>query len=547
MPDFLRLAEEALDREDFSTAAEILEEHLQSNPLDVHALSLKCFVEVALDRFDMARETAERIANIDSNSFEFHQAMGAVLTDDPSSPKEMGTIRRAIDHMEEAIRIADSRPSLTSLVRSGLHYNLANARHQLYRSRRVSPRSSLADILDAHSDAMAAFDAALKANPESVDAWVNKGNLLDEAGRYIESLDCYGEALRLNPKHSMARGNRGVALARLASDLPDQYRNACLREAGFFLRAAMSAGEFRQRCESDVQLNRFVASIFELDRFEDAEIVVAHFLTHARSTGQLPRGLGKAKPPDFRRFADAITKSYRLRLAFSEDFLLQSSTTEEWVDFPSFLSQMKHLPADTRVFVVALIDRYRTARNLLVLSLASISEFDVLSAPDRPGFPSFSMNEEMLKDALKTAVDLLDSVAHLLVRVCGYHPQGRITFGGPNSLFFKTTVFEDNRENQQLLAIASLSREISRGEYIWLDGFRNARTHEYLLFRSTIDPVGQLQGTDEYHLVGTDEFLEKAVKGLRITRAAILYTVLFVFGLESEEEGVGVPAGRDSD
>src|SRR2546426_2396410 len=483
MPDPLKLADEALDREDFSTATKILEEHLQSNPVDVRALSLKCFAEIALARFDTARETAQRIGKIDSSSFEFHQAMGALLTDDPSFPTEMGTIQRAIDHMEEAIRIAGSRPSLTTLVRSGLHYNLANARHQLYLSRRVSPKWSLAEILDAHSDAMAAFDAALRANPKNVEAWVNKGNLLDEAGRYIESLDCYEEALRLNPKHSMARGNRGVALARLAADLPDQYRNSCLREAGFFLRAGVSAGEFKLRCESDVQLNRFVINILKMDPFDDAEHVVTHFMTHARTTRQFPRGLGVTKPPDFRSFADAVTRSYRLRLAFSEDFLLQSSTTEEWVDFPSFLSQMKRLPADTRVFVVALIDRYRTARNLLVLSLTSIAEFDVLSAPNRPGFPSFSMNEEMLKDSLKTAVDLLDSVAHLLVRVCGYHPQGRITFGGPNSLFFKTPVFEDNRANQQLLAIASLSREMSRGEYTWLDGFRNARTHEYLLFR----------------------------------------------------------------
>src|SRR2546422_1480103 len=159
MPNLLKLANEALDREDFSTAAKILEEHLQSNPMDVQALSLKCFAEITLARFDTARETADRIGNVDSNSFEFHQAMGAVLTDDPSSPKEMGTIRRAIDHMEEAVRIADSRPSLTPLVRSGLNYNLANARHQLYLSRRASLRSPLADILDAHSDAMTAFDA----------------------------------------------------------------------------------------------------------------------------------------------------------------------------------------------------------------------------------------------------------------------------------------------------------------------------------------------------------------------------------------------------
>lgn len=535
MPQIPRQAEQALENGDFAQAQALLGHHLQSNPLDIRALSLKCHAEIALAEFDTARATAVEIGKIDADSFEFHAAMGAVLTDEPTSPKEIGTVLRAIQHMERAIAIANAQAGLSPLVRSRLHYNLANARHHLYLCRRARPGSSLHDILDSHGDAIADFDAALRANPDNVEAWVNKGNLLDEAGRYVESLDCYLEALRRNSKHSMALGNRGLALAVLALRLPEPYRTRCVMEAGFFLKAALSAGEFGERYKNDGQLRAIVDSVLKLDAFENADDVVTHLMEHMKSPQALPRSLGGVKSSDFSQFADAVVSSLGLRLAFGEDFLLRSALPEDWVDVPFFLSGIRMLRAGERLFLVSLIDRYRTARNLLVLALSDVREFQMLSNPGRAGFPAFSMNEEMLKDSLKSAVDLMDSVAYFLVDVSGLSCE-RVTFSGPNSLFFKTTLFDDNQENQQLLALASLSREVSRGEYAWLEGFRNARTHEYLLFRGEAEAIEHSRRIDKYHLAVVGEFIERSVQALRIARAAILYTILYVIGLDTLAE-----------
>src|SRR5262249_25210886 len=46
--------------------------------------------------------------------------------------------------------------------------------------------------------------------------WTNYGNSLDFIGRYVEAIDAYDAALRINPNMGMALGNKAVALAYIA-------------------------------------------------------------------------------------------------------------------------------------------------------------------------------------------------------------------------------------------------------------------------------------------------------------------------------------------
>lgn len=59
-------------------------------------------------------------------------------------------------------------------------------------------------------------------------ASVNAGNILDEVGRSFEAIDCFDKALRLVPDFAMARGNRGMAYARL---VPHLHQDHVLLEA----------------------------------------------------------------------------------------------------------------------------------------------------------------------------------------------------------------------------------------------------------------------------------------------------------------------------
>ncbi len=44
-------------------------------------------------------------------------------------------------------------------------------------------------------------DKALELNPQFGEAWLNKGNALDNSGKHEEAIKCYEKALEINPKY----------------------------------------------------------------------------------------------------------------------------------------------------------------------------------------------------------------------------------------------------------------------------------------------------------------------------------------------------------
>ena len=60
---------------------------------------------------------------------------------------------------------------------------------------------------------MAAYEEAIRLDPQNADAHYNKGNALSELGHYEEAVAAYKEAIRLNPEHADAHYNKGNALS----------------------------------------------------------------------------------------------------------------------------------------------------------------------------------------------------------------------------------------------------------------------------------------------------------------------------------------------
>ena len=54
-----------------------------------------------------------------------------------------------------------------------------------------------------YEEAIGCYEKALQINPESGEAWTNKGVALNELGKYEEALGCYNKALEINPKNPM--------------------------------------------------------------------------------------------------------------------------------------------------------------------------------------------------------------------------------------------------------------------------------------------------------------------------------------------------------
>jgi tetratricopeptide (TPR) repeat protein len=66
--------------------------------------------------------------------------------------------------------------------------------------------------LNRYEEALAAYEQALRLDPNDADAYNNKGNALTGLNRYEEALAAYEQALRLDPNYTYAYNNKGYAL-----------------------------------------------------------------------------------------------------------------------------------------------------------------------------------------------------------------------------------------------------------------------------------------------------------------------------------------------
>ncbi len=69
---------------------------------------------------------------------------------------------------------------------------------------------------------LALFDQVLAAQPDSYQAWCNRGNVLDDLGRALEAVASYDRALQIYPDYETARLNRSVVQQKMANEAFNQ-------------------------------------------------------------------------------------------------------------------------------------------------------------------------------------------------------------------------------------------------------------------------------------------------------------------------------------
>ena len=87
-------------------------------------------------------------------------------------------------------------------------------------------------------------------------ALTDAGNSYDIVGRYLDALDCYERALRIDPSFGMALGNRGLALLYIAP-LMGEHKSHLLQEAAAYLDAAIDNHESVVRNGGQSALDQF--------------------------------------------------------------------------------------------------------------------------------------------------------------------------------------------------------------------------------------------------------------------------------------------------
>jgi tetratricopeptide (TPR) repeat protein len=137
---------------------------------------------------------------------------------------------------------------------------------QLLKSvRRIKPRDPIVyfnlglawERLERWSEALRAYDAALRWDPALADAWVCKGIVRGRQGRFVEEVRCYNQALSLDPTHPMALYNKAVTFD---DDLhkPQEalrYYDQVLR---LHLSTHQTSDVWLRKCDLLLRLRRFV-------------------------------------------------------------------------------------------------------------------------------------------------------------------------------------------------------------------------------------------------------------------------------------------------
>ena len=351
------------------------------------------------------------------------------------------------------------------------------------------------------------------------------GNSFDIVGRYLDALDCYERALKLDSSFGMAAGNRGITLLNVAS-LMGGHESHVLFQAASDLDIAIT--------DQERVLHNGGQSALETFKRRRAGFRVTEDLHHS-ATKLLPQ-LGDLH-------LDWCLRN-QLFLHISPDCIRAGSETLDTVTFKSISMSLAEDAALDRANEI--VDAFNTikqdyivARYLIWLAATEDSPIQGQAKTitrrtsfwDSLNYAYWGVRPGIGIQALKGNLDTLDTIAafvHLYFRT------GR----GVRDIEFRTLPYAGRskkklapslaealkppEQNRGLAALFDLSAELdeqSTSPLRRLIQRRHAATHRFL----SVHIEGTPDSSDWIERLSWPELLEESLESLRITRRAILY------------------------
>ena len=383
-------------------------------------------------------------------------------------------------------------------------------RSQLHEARR------LFNLVAQHKDA----DTELR-----LKALTDCGNSFDNIGRYLDALDCYERALKLDSSFGMAAGNRGITLLNVAA-LMEGHESHVLLQAAADLDTAISDQDRVLRCGGQSALETFERRRSGLKVAEDS---------HYSATEPSPQ-LGDPH-------LDWCLRN-QLFLHVSPDCIRAGSETLDAVTFKSISLSLAEDAVLNRANEI--VDAFNTikqdyivARYLVWLAATEASPIQGQAKTitrrtsfwDSLNYAYWGVRPGIGIQALKVTLDTLDTIAafvHLYLR------SGR----GVRDIEFRTLPYANRskkklapslaealkrpEQNRGLAALFDLSAELeeqSTSPLRRLVQRRHAATHRFF----SVHIEGIPDSSDWIERLSWPELLEESLESLRITRRAILY------------------------
>lgn len=176
--------------------------------------------------YDKALTKIDTVLKADKNNIPARSLKASILTESWDGSNETKCkIFEALDHFDIAIK-SDPKNKIIYLDNKG------NAFSKLATSRLKEFSGKLnQEIINDLDKAKDCFKQSLEINEIQPNVWINKGNTLDNLGRFLEAIECYDKAILIDNKHCNAWGNRGISCLRLSKLM--EYEGGMMKNDDF--------------------------------------------------------------------------------------------------------------------------------------------------------------------------------------------------------------------------------------------------------------------------------------------------------------------------
>ena len=496
---------------------------------DILSLHNKAISKIDKGDFQGAVKIAQEIKGSAPSYYASYCASG-LLIDLGGILNEKGLVKEGADLLSSALNKIIKKEEL----RSSAYYNLANGYMALHSFRKKENPYSACFKSTELNKARENYLKALKNRTGSkvgydVTLWVNLGNCYDDLGRVVEALECYEEALKLDPDFGMALVNKGKALI-YYSDLSSEHQETFLIE-GYSL---LSKGiRLNVHPESIPLIKRTMRQAEQ--RFKDKSMLEKPL----KNPGIKIKGRS-----NFEKFLIRFCLKNKLYLNFCNHCQRCDAAVGDPLIMKSMIVKLDKLTgnpgSDPYLQLSGYLNQikqdYITSRFLLIQSQHKMLNLNFVDKRvriiDTLDYSMHNIYIQLVKSAFKGFYDVLDKIACFINEYLSLGmPQDRTSF--PNVWYsdFKTKAIHEKikeTNNHSLNALYDMNADFQKGQFRKLKNTRNALTHRFV-------NVKMMQASQTDTEMNEQELVKRTTQLAKIVRSAIIYLLHFVH-IEEEKK-----------
>ncbi len=432
-----------------------------------------------------------------------------------------------------AIHLGESYLDKTSChqYKNHLYYNIANGYSSLFLLEHEKNRN-IKLIIDNENLQMAktCFRKAIEENDGlnfSFNAvlWTNYGNCLDHLGRGIEAIYAYNEALRHDSKHTMAMGNRAVAMWHF-SKISGAYRTPISISAYQTLKSLLNNNDLIQFGGIKAK-HSFQGIVQQIENeFNDKRILEQNIEHPAYDLKHLS---------EFEKTYFEFCSRYKLFL----NFHIHDDLCEPALSDSIFIRLITSVNDTTTFYTLAkyinqIKEDYAVARLLLVQSQFINQAFNNINQQttyaNTLDYSQFNIYTGLLKSAFKEAYNILDKIAHFINEYYNLGMKSDIYFtsiwqdGPKNAKKIRERILKS--ENPSLYALYDIYLDFKSGQYKQIQDIRNASVHERLVIYDSA--LTDWDEKNDKNNIGYNTMLSQTINLFQLVKSAIIYMINFV-------------------